>query len=80
MEQTTPARKRAPAKDNSFFGAFQGLSLDGLMGDGNGSAAIAAPGGDQCKVMWGQWLKGQSDCLNDPHAQDTLRTKGSWRR
>uniref|UniRef100_A0A4W6F9R6 Uncharacterized protein n=1 Tax=Lates calcarifer TaxID=8187 RepID=A0A4W6F9R6_LATCA len=46
------ARKPAPAKDDSFFGAFQGLSLDGLMGSTTGSpAAPAAGGGDQCKVM-----------------------------
>lgn len=54
MQQTTPARKSAPVKDDSFFGAFQGLSLDGLIGGSNGSPAIAAPaaaGGDQCKVM-----------------------------
>ncbi|XP_050923662.1 uncharacterized protein si:ch211-81a5.8 [Lates calcarifer] len=50
--QTTTARKPAPAKDDSFFGAFQGLSLDGLMGSTTGSpAAPAAGGGDQCKVM-----------------------------
>lgn len=45
--QTTPARKPTRVKDDSFFGAFQGLSLDGLMGDSNGSPAA----GDQCKVM-----------------------------
>uniref|UniRef100_A0A3Q3GZ08 Uncharacterized protein n=1 Tax=Labrus bergylta TaxID=56723 RepID=A0A3Q3GZ08_9LABR len=47
-------RKAAPMKDDSFFGAFQGLSLDGLMGGSNGSSAVAAPsaaGGDACKVM-----------------------------
>uniref|UniRef100_A0A3B4Y235 Uncharacterized protein n=1 Tax=Seriola lalandi dorsalis TaxID=1841481 RepID=A0A3B4Y235_SERLL len=51
--QTTTARKPASAKDDSFFGAFQGLSLDGLMGGTNGSpaAAPAAAGADQCKVM-----------------------------
>ncbi|XP_073338873.1 uncharacterized protein [Pagrus major] len=51
--QTTPARKPAPAKDDSFFGAFQGLSLDGLMGGSTGSPAVAGPaaGGDPCKVM-----------------------------
>ncbi|KAM6974133.1 uncharacterized protein LKV04_015790 [Tautogolabrus adspersus] len=51
---TTGARKAAPAKDDSFFGAFQGLSLDGLMGGSNGSPGLAAPsaaGGDACKVM-----------------------------
>ncbi|XP_033182161.1 uncharacterized protein si:ch211-81a5.8 [Anabas testudineus] len=49
---TTPARKPAAAKDDSFFGAFQGLSLDGLVGGTNGSPAVAAPAaGDQCKVM-----------------------------
>uniref|UniRef100_A0A3B5JX73 Uncharacterized protein n=1 Tax=Takifugu rubripes TaxID=31033 RepID=A0A3B5JX73_TAKRU len=32
--QATPARKSA--KDDSFFGAFQGLSLEGLMGSSNG--------------------------------------------
>ncbi|XP_034560164.1 uncharacterized protein si:ch211-81a5.8 [Notolabrus celidotus] len=48
--QTPAARKAAPAKDDSIFGAFQGLSLDGLMG---GSNALAAPSaaGDPCKVM-----------------------------
>lgn len=53
MQHTTPARRPAQAKDESFFGAFQGLSLDGLVGGVNGSAAVAAPaaGGDQCKVM-----------------------------
>lgn len=47
-------RKPTPAKDDSFFGAFQGLSLDGLMGATNASPAVTAPGagaGDQCKVM-----------------------------
>lgn len=48
--QATPARKPAQAKDDSFFGAFQGLSLEGLMGNSNGSPGVAAPG-DQCKVM-----------------------------
>ncbi|AWP21485.1 Hypothetical protein SMAX5B_015584 [Scophthalmus maximus] len=48
--QTATARKPAAAKDDSFFGAFQGLSLDGLMGGNRGSAAAPA-GGDQCKVM-----------------------------
>lgn len=47
--QKTAARKPAPAKDDSFFGAFQGLSLDGLMGGSNGSAGAGS--GDQCKVM-----------------------------
>lgn len=52
LPRTTPARKTASAKDDSFFGAFQGLSLEGLMGDGSGSPAFAAPAaGDQCKVM-----------------------------
>ncbi|XP_044028966.1 uncharacterized protein si:ch211-81a5.8 isoform X2 [Siniperca chuatsi] len=51
LPRTTTARKPAPAKDDSFFGAFQGLSLDGLMGGSNGSPAVAASGGDQCKVM-----------------------------
>uniref|UniRef100_A0A8D2ZKY2 Uncharacterized protein n=1 Tax=Scophthalmus maximus TaxID=52904 RepID=A0A8D2ZKY2_SCOMX len=49
-QQTATARKPAAAKDDSFFGAFQGLSLDGLMGGNRGSAAAPA-GGDQCKVM-----------------------------
>lgn len=55
LQQTTPARKPAAPKDDSFFGAFQGLSLDGLMGGTNGSSAVsasAAGGGDPCKVMW----------------------------
>ncbi|KAG7225487.1 hypothetical protein INR49_027482 [Caranx melampygus] len=42
QRQTTPARKPAPPKDDSFFGAFQGLSLDGLMGGTNGSSAVSA--------------------------------------
>lgn len=45
--QTTAARKTA-AKDESFFGAFQGLSLDGLMGGGSHGAAAGA---EPCKVM-----------------------------
>ncbi|XP_075306507.1 uncharacterized protein LOC142368268 [Odontesthes bonariensis] len=49
---TNAARKPAPGKHDSFFGAFQGLSLDGLMGGTGGSPAVAAgAGGDQCKVM-----------------------------
>ncbi|XP_041868032.1 uncharacterized protein si:ch211-81a5.8 [Melanotaenia boesemani] len=50
---TNAARKPSPVKDDSFFGAFQGLSLDGLMGGTGGSPAVAAPaaGGDQCIVM-----------------------------
>ncbi|XP_051246542.1 uncharacterized protein si:ch211-81a5.8 isoform X2 [Dicentrarchus labrax] len=53
LPRNTASRKRAPVKDESFFGAFQGLSLDGLMGSGNGSPAMSASagGGDQCKVM-----------------------------
>uniref|UniRef100_A0A665WUC3 Uncharacterized protein n=1 Tax=Echeneis naucrates TaxID=173247 RepID=A0A665WUC3_ECHNA len=47
-KQTTTARKPAAVKDDSFFGAFQGLSLDELMG---GTTAAPAAGGDQCKVM-----------------------------
>ncbi|XP_035476367.1 uncharacterized protein si:ch211-81a5.8 isoform X2 [Scophthalmus maximus] len=50
LPRTATARKPAAAKDDSFFGAFQGLSLDGLMGGNRGSAAAPA-GGDQCKVM-----------------------------
>lgn len=51
--QNTSARKPASVKDDAFFGAFQGLSLDGLMGGATGSPAVAAPaaGGDPCKVM-----------------------------
>ncbi|XP_053718124.1 uncharacterized protein si:ch211-81a5.8 [Synchiropus splendidus] len=52
---TSAAAKKpaAAAKDESFFGAFQGLSLDGMMQGANASAAVAAPsaGGDPCKVM-----------------------------
>ncbi|XP_034748854.1 uncharacterized protein si:ch211-81a5.8 isoform X2 [Etheostoma cragini] len=48
LPRPTPARKPAPVKDDSFFGAFQGLSLDGLLGGTNGSPAVS---GDQCKVM-----------------------------
>ncbi|XP_074542414.1 uncharacterized protein LOC141802697 [Halichoeres trimaculatus] len=52
-KHTTSTRKPAPVKDESIFGAFQGLSLDGLMGGSNGSPAVAAPpaAGDPCKVM-----------------------------
>ncbi|KAK9526684.1 hypothetical protein VZT92_015369 [Zoarces viviparus] len=51
--QTTTARKPASVKDESFFGAFQGLSLDGLLGNGSGSPAASMPAvsGDQCNVM-----------------------------
>uniref|UniRef100_A0A3Q3XDU4 Uncharacterized protein n=1 Tax=Mola mola TaxID=94237 RepID=A0A3Q3XDU4_MOLML len=31
LPRTTAARKPAPVKDKSLFGAFQGLSLDGLV-------------------------------------------------
>ncbi|KAM4550315.1 uncharacterized protein V3H82_019460 [Fundulus diaphanus] len=49
---TAAGRKSTPAKDDSFFGAFQGLSLDGLTGGAAGSpAASAGGGGEQCKVM-----------------------------
>ncbi|XP_069032049.1 uncharacterized protein [Embiotoca jacksoni] len=50
LPRTTAARKPAPANNDSLFGAFQGLSLDGLMSSTNGGPA-AAGGGDQCKVM-----------------------------
>ncbi|XP_039676225.1 uncharacterized protein si:ch211-81a5.8 isoform X1 [Perca fluviatilis] len=46
--QPPTAKKPAPVKDDSFFGAFQGLSLDGLLGGSNGSSPVS---GDQCKVM-----------------------------
>ncbi|XP_077404835.1 uncharacterized protein LOC144037319 isoform X1 [Vanacampus margaritifer] len=50
--QTSTARKAAAKKEKSLFGAFQGLSLDGVMGGVNASAAAAtAAGGDQCSVM-----------------------------
>lgn len=52
LGQATPARKPAPAKEDSFFGAFQGLSLEGLMGSGSPAAAASAAPGDPCKVMW----------------------------
>uniref|UniRef100_A0A3B3U1G9 Uncharacterized protein n=1 Tax=Poecilia latipinna TaxID=48699 RepID=A0A3B3U1G9_9TELE len=50
---TPAARKPAATKDDSFFGAFQGLSLDGLTGGAAGSHALSASaaGGEQCKVM-----------------------------
>ncbi|XP_039977135.1 uncharacterized protein si:ch211-81a5.8 [Xiphias gladius] len=54
LPRTTTARKPAPAKDDSFFGAFQGLSLDELIGGTSGSPAVgpsAAGGSDQCKIM-----------------------------
>ncbi|XP_061598194.1 uncharacterized protein si:ch211-81a5.8 [Cololabis saira] len=51
-KHTTAPRKPAAVKDDSFFGAFQGLSLDGLMGSA-GAAGVSAPAGgaDPCKVM-----------------------------
>ncbi|KAM8841123.1 uncharacterized protein AB9W97_001569 isoform 2-T2 [Spinachia spinachia] len=53
LPRTSTARKPAPVKDESFFGAFQGLSLDGLLGDGHGSPSVSVPAvnGDQCNVM-----------------------------
>ncbi|XP_041663888.1 uncharacterized protein si:ch211-81a5.8 isoform X2 [Cheilinus undulatus] len=54
LPRTASARKSAPVKDESFFGAFQGLSLDSMMGGSTGSpgiAATSAAGGDPCKVM-----------------------------
>ncbi|CAG10854.1 unnamed protein product [Tetraodon nigroviridis] len=53
LPRSTPAKKPAQVKDESFFGAFQGLSLEGLGGNGHGSPGGAAPvaPGDQCKVM-----------------------------
>ncbi|RVE67174.1 hypothetical protein OJAV_G00115020 [Oryzias javanicus] len=51
-KHTAPARKPAAAKDESFFGAFQGLTLDGLMGGtGAPAAASSSAAGDPCKVM-----------------------------
>ncbi|XP_077363119.1 uncharacterized protein LOC144007385 isoform X2 [Festucalex cinctus] len=47
--QTSASRKASAKKEDSLFGAFQGLSLDGVMGGANASAA--AGGGDQCSVM-----------------------------
>ncbi|XP_034017349.1 uncharacterized protein si:ch211-81a5.8 isoform X3 [Thalassophryne amazonica] len=41
------ATAKKPVKGESFFGAFQGLNLDGLTLANQGSAAAA----DQCKVM-----------------------------
>lgn len=69
FRQTPAARKpvaAAAAKDDSFFGAFQGLSLDGLMG-GTNAAPVAPPsvGGDQCKVMWEEAFKDTEDCWRD---------------
>ncbi|XP_059205463.1 uncharacterized protein si:ch211-81a5.8 isoform X2 [Centropristis striata] len=55
LPRTTSARKPASVKDDSFFGAFQGLSLDELLGGSSGSSAVSVPaaagGGDPCKVM-----------------------------
>lgn len=52
LQHSAAARKPAAVKDESFFGAFQGLSLDGLMGGAAGSPVSApAAGGDPCKVM-----------------------------
>lgn len=64
MQQTPTARKPA-GKDDSFFGAFQGLSLDGLTGGTQGSpiSAASAAGGDPCKVMWEPRLKIRHWCL-----------------
>ncbi|KAF6720639.1 hypothetical protein FQA47_002299 [Oryzias melastigma] len=50
-KHTAPARKPAAAKDESFFGAFQGLTLDGLMGGTGAPAASSSAAGDPCKVM-----------------------------
>ncbi|XP_075995243.1 uncharacterized protein LOC142989572 [Genypterus blacodes] len=47
---TAAKKPAAAAKDDSLFGAFQGLSLDGLVGGSRGSPASSA-GGDQCKLM-----------------------------
>lgn len=82
--QTTTARKPAAAKDDSFFGAFQGLSLDGLMGGTNGSPAVSAPsaaGGDQCKVMWDPAFKDKSGCaweIIPPRRLDQRLAGESW--
>ncbi|XP_061616321.1 uncharacterized protein si:ch211-81a5.8 [Phyllopteryx taeniolatus] len=46
--KTTTTRKPAAKKEDSLFGAFQSLSLDGVIG---GVTTSAAAGGDQCKVM-----------------------------
>ncbi|KAJ3609594.1 hypothetical protein NHX12_024114 [Muraenolepis orangiensis] len=49
---TNPARRPAPkGHPKSFFGAFQGLSLNGVMGSGQRAAASLPGGADQCKVM-----------------------------
>ncbi|XP_004073837.1 uncharacterized protein LOC101162140 [Oryzias latipes] len=50
-KHTPSARKPAAAKDKSFFGAFQGLSLDGLTGGTGGPGASGSAAGDPCKVM-----------------------------
>ncbi|KAK7898851.1 hypothetical protein WMY93_019704 [Mugilogobius chulae] len=50
--QTATPRKPAPAaKDETFFGAFQGLSLDGLMGGSTASVTATGGNADPCKVM-----------------------------
>ncbi|XP_061886027.1 uncharacterized protein si:ch211-81a5.8 [Entelurus aequoreus] len=49
-KNTTTRRAGATKKDDSLFGAFQGLSLNGVLGAVNGTPASGG-GGDQCKVM-----------------------------
>lgn len=68
--QTKSPRKPASVKDDSFFGAFQGLSLDELLVSSRSSAAA----GDQCKVM--SHLTARQS--NGP--QETERTDSSQRK
>nr|XP_057904087.1 uncharacterized protein si:ch211-81a5.8 isoform X2 [Doryrhamphus excisus] len=51
--QRSTARKAEAAtkKADSLFGAFQGLSLDGVLGAVHGPPAATGGGGDPCKVM-----------------------------
>lgn len=70
LQQTKSPRKPASVKDDSFFGAFQGLSLDELLVSSRSSAAA----GDQCKVM--SHLTARQS--NGP--QETERTDSSQRK
>ncbi|KAF3834034.1 hypothetical protein F7725_025238 [Dissostichus mawsoni] len=46
--QTNSPRKPASVKDDSFFGAFQGLSLDELLGSSRSSAAAGGISAKSC--------------------------------
>ncbi|XP_034066207.1 uncharacterized protein LOC117542572 [Gymnodraco acuticeps] len=72
--QTKSPRKPASVKDDSFFRAFQGLSLDELLGSSRSSAA-AGGGGDQCKVM-SHLTARQSNGPQETERTDSSRRKG----